>query len=113
VPVRSARPPEIRQIDDSPPVARRLPLFATARASASGEQTMVVKERVETVIDRVRPFLQADGGDLEVMGVEGDEVRVRLTGACAQCPQARITLQFGLEAALRSISPSLRVVRER
>ena len=62
---------------------------------------MMTKERVEAVLGRVRPFLQADGGDIEVVTVEGNCADVRLTGMCAGCPSAHMTLYLGVETALR------------
>ena len=50
---------------------------------------------VERVLERVRPFLQADGGDLELVGIDGPTVELRLKGACAECPQAPMTLYWG------------------
>jgi Fe-S cluster biogenesis protein NfuA len=62
---------------------------------------MVTRERVETVLERVRPFLQADGGDIELLEVQGNSAKVRLTGMCAGCPSAHMTLYMGVEMALR------------
>ncbi len=62
---------------------------------------MVTKERVQAVLDRVRPFLQADGGDITLVDVHGNSADVRLTGMCAGCPSAHMTLHLGVEAALR------------
>ena len=62
---------------------------------------MVTRERVEAVLDRIRPFMQADGGDIVVVDVQGNSISARLTGLCAGCPSAHLTLQFGVEAALR------------
>jgi Fe-S cluster biogenesis protein NfuA len=62
---------------------------------------MVTKEQVEAVLDRVRPFLQADGGDIVLVDVRGNSVDVRLTGMCAGCPSALMTLHLGVETALR------------
>jgi Fe-S cluster biogenesis protein NfuA len=72
---------------------------------------MITKERVESVLGRVRPFLQADGGDIEVVGVEGNSVDVKLTGMCAGCPSAHMTLYLGVEAALRDELPEFESVR--
>jgi Fe-S cluster biogenesis protein NfuA len=72
---------------------------------------VIAQDAVQRVLDRVRPFLQADGGDLELVEVDGPNVRLRLTGACAACPQAPMTLYLGLEAALREEDPDLRVVQ--
>jgi Fe-S cluster biogenesis protein NfuA len=66
---------------------------------------------IESVLNRVRPFILADGGDIELVAVDGDTVCIRLTGACADCPSSRLTLQYGVETALRTENPSLRVVR--
>jgi Fe-S cluster biogenesis protein NfuA len=62
---------------------------------------------VEMVLERVRPALQADGGDVELVDVEGGVVKVRLTGACGGCPMASITLKNGIEALLKKEIPSV------
>jgi Fe-S cluster biogenesis protein NfuA len=62
---------------------------------------MVTRERVDAVLERVRPFLQADGGDIELLEVQGNSAKVRLTGMCAGCPSAHMTLYMGVEMALR------------
>lgn len=62
---------------------------------------MVSRERVESVLDRIRPMMQADGGDIELVDVHGNSARVRLTGMCSGCPSAHMTLYMGVEMALR------------
>jgi Fe-S cluster biogenesis protein NfuA len=62
---------------------------------------MLSRERVETVLDRIRPLMQADGGDIELVDIDGNSARVRLTGMCAGCPTAHLTLHMGVEMALR------------
>jgi Fe-S cluster biogenesis protein NfuA len=62
---------------------------------------MVSRERVEAVLDRIRPMMQADGGDIELVDVAGNSARVRLTGMCSGCPSAPMTLYLGVEMALR------------
>lgn len=62
---------------------------------------MVSRERVEAVLDRIRPAMRADGGDIELVDVLGNGVRVRLTGMCARCPSGYMTLHAGVERALR------------
>jgi Fe-S cluster biogenesis protein NfuA len=62
---------------------------------------------VETVLEKVRPALQADGGDVELVDVEGGVVKVRLTGACGGCPMASVTLKNGIEALLKKEIPSV------
>jgi Fe-S cluster biogenesis protein NfuA len=63
---------------------------------------MVSHESVEHVLDRVRPYLIADGGNVELVEVSGNDARIRLTGMCAGCPSAHLTLYLGIETALRS-----------
>ena len=72
---------------------------------------MVTKERVEAVLARVRPFMQADGGDIELVGVEGNTAQVRLTGMCAGCPSAHMTLHVGIETVLREEIPEFETLR--
>jgi len=62
-------------------------------------------QQIESVLGRVRPFLQADGGDIELVEIDGHSAGVRLTGACSSCPSARMTLVLGVEAALRREVP--------
>jgi Fe-S cluster biogenesis protein NfuA len=57
---------------------------------------MITRERVESVLASVRPFMQADGGDIELLDVDGNSADVRLTGICAGCPSAYMTLYLGL-----------------
>ena len=72
---------------------------------------MVTKERVEGVLQQIRPFLQADGGDIELLRVDGNCADVRLTGLCAQCPSAHMTLYLGVEMALRDEMPEFETLR--
>jgi Fe-S cluster biogenesis protein NfuA len=72
---------------------------------------MVTKERVEAVLDRVRPFMHADGGDIELLEVSGNSADVRLTGMCAGCPSAHMTLYIGVETALREEIPEFESLR--
>jgi Fe-S cluster biogenesis protein NfuA len=66
---------------------------------------MISRENVENVLNRIRPFLQADGGDIELIAVEGNSASVRLSGMCAGCPSAHMTLHVGVESALREEIP--------
>lgn len=70
-----------------------------------------MKEKVEAVINEVRPYLQADGGDIELVSVEPDgTVKVRLRGACSCCPGAAMTLQMGVERRLKEAVPEVKKV---
>jgi Fe-S cluster biogenesis protein NfuA len=66
---------------------------------------MMSREGVEAVLNCVRPLLQADGGDIELIAVEGNSARVRLLGMCSACPSAHMTLFMGVENALRDAIP--------
>ena len=68
-----------------------------------------MKEQVSKVIDKIRPYLQRDGGDIELVEVQPEKhlVRVRLQGACHGCPGATMTLKLGVERTLREEIDSL------
>jgi len=72
---------------------------------------MIGTEQVQGVLDRIRPFLQADGGDIELIAVYGNSADVRLTGMCAGCPSAHMTLYAGVESALREEIPEFESLR--
>jgi Fe-S cluster biogenesis protein NfuA len=69
-----------------------------------------VKEKVEAVLDLIRPALQADGGDVELVDVEEGVVKVSLKGACAGCPVSTITLKQGIERILKEQIPEVKEV---
>ena len=70
-----------------------------------------IKEKVEPVIEKIRPMLQADGGDIELIDVEDDgTVKVRLVGACAGCAMSQQTLKVGVERLLMKEIPEVKVV---
>ncbi len=67
-------------------------------------------EKVEAAIDKIRPMLQADGGDVELVSVENGIVKVRLKGACAGCPMSQMTLKNGIERVLKQQIPEIKSV---
>jgi len=70
-----------------------------------------MKEEVQKVLDQVRPGLQADGGDVELLDVTDDGVvKVRLTGACGCCPMSTMTLKMGIEKAIKEKIPAIKEV---
>ena len=66
---------------------------------------MVTHEQVSAVIDRIRPLIQNDGGDIELVEVADSRATVRMTGNCVGCPSASMTLYMGLEQALKDEVP--------
>jgi Fe-S cluster biogenesis protein NfuA len=72
------------------------------------EDTM--KEKVQEAIDKIRPMLQADGGDVELVDVVDGVVTVRLQGACAGCPMSQMTLKDGIERFLKKEIPEVKSV---
>lgn len=69
-----------------------------------------MKEQVEKALDKIRPALMADGGNVELISVEEGVVRVKLTGACGGCPMSQMTLKMGIERALRRDIPEIKEV---
>ena len=69
-----------------------------------------MREKVEAALDRIRPALQADGGNVELIDVKEDVVIVRLIGACGNCPMATMTLQHGIERVLKEEVPEVKKV---
>ncbi|RLC94636.1 MAG: NifU family protein [Chloroflexi bacterium] len=69
-----------------------------------------MREKVEEALSRVRPVLQADGGDVELVDVKEGVVTLRLTGACGGCPMATMTLRNGIERVLREEVPGIKDV---
>lgn len=66
-----------------------------------------IEDRVQKVIQELRPNLQADGGDIELLGVEKGIVKVKLKGACAGCPMSTMTIQWGVENYLKKKIPEI------
>jgi len=71
-----------------------------------------MKEKVQASIDKIRPMLQADGGDVELVEVVDGVVKVRLQGACAGCPMSQMTLKNGIERMLKQEIPQVKSVEQ-
>ncbi len=69
------------------------------------------RKRVEEALNQIRPQLQADGGDIELVSIEDRTVNVKLTGACHGCPMAAYTLQLGVERVLKQHVPEVEKVQ--
>lgn len=70
-----------------------------------------LKDRVGEVLDQLRPALQRDGGDVELVDVVDGVVQVRLQGACRGCPMSQMTLSFGIERMLKAKIPEVVAVQ--
>ncbi|MDD5635095.1 MAG: NifU family protein [Atribacterota bacterium] len=71
-----------------------------------------MREKIEKALEKIRPSLQADGGDVELVDVTDDGiVKVRLTGACRGCPMSQMTLKMGIEKALKDSIPEVKEVQ--
>ena len=66
-----------------------------------------MREKVEAALKEIRPSLQADGGDVELVDVENGIVKVRLTGACGGCPMSQMTLKQGIERYIKEAIPEI------
>ena len=69
-------------------------------------------DNVETVLDELRPYLMADGGNVELVEIDGPIVRLRLQGACGSCPSSTMTLKMGIERRLREMIPEVAEVEQ-
>ena len=72
---------------------------------------MTVREKVQAAIEKIRPMLQRDGGDVELVDVQDGIVTVRLKGACHGCPMAQMTLKNGIEKLLKREVPEVQSVQ--
>jgi Fe-S cluster biogenesis protein NfuA len=69
-------------------------------------------ENVETVLDEMRPYLMADGGNVELVEIDGPVVKLRLQGACGSCPSSTMTLRMGIERRLKEFIPEIADVEQ-
>ncbi len=67
----------------------------------------LTKENVETTLDEMRPYLMADGGNVELVEIDGPIVKLRLQGACGSCPSSAMTLRMGIERRLKEKIPEI------
>lgn len=76
-------------------------------------QTMeLTNDNVEKVLDELRPYLMSDGGNVELVDIDGPVVKLRLQGACGSCPSSAMTLRMGIERRLREYIPEIAEVEQ-
>lgn len=85
----------------------RREVSSAARSPSTPRETSDFESRVEAALDRVRPYLQRDGGNVELVHVAGNSVKLRMVGHCVGCPSSQMTLQFGIERVLREEIPEI------
>ncbi|MFM7470276.1 MAG: NifU family protein [Nodosilinea sp.] len=76
------------------------------------ETLALTKTNVEQVLDDLRPYLMADGGNVELVDIDGPVVKLRLQGACGSCPSSAMTLRMGIERRLREFIPEIGEVEQ-
>ena len=69
-------------------------------------------DNVETVLDEMRPYLMSDGGNVELVELDGPIVKLRLQGACGSCPSSTMTLRMGIERRLKEMIPEISEVEQ-
>lgn len=72
----------------------------------------LTSENVETTLDELRPYLIADGGNVELVEIDGPIVKLRLQGACGSCPSSTMTLRMGIERRLKERIPEIAEVEQ-
>ena len=69
-----------------------------------------MKEKIERALESIRPALQADGGDIQLVSIEDGVIKVRLMGACGGCPMSQMTMTQGVEKAIKKVVPEVKKV---
>ena len=90
--------------------SRRTTTTTTTRATESGsinDTLELTADNIELVLDEVRPYLIADGGDVELVEIDGLAVKLKLKGACGSCPSSTVTMQMGIEKRLMEKIPDI------
>jgi Fe-S cluster biogenesis protein NfuA len=75
--------------------------------STESTKMALTPENVETVLDELRPYLMSDGGNVELVELDGPVVKLRLQGACGSCPSSTMTLRMGIERRLKEFIPEI------
>ncbi len=86
--------------------------MSQAKLSIKTMSLALTNENVEQVLDELRPYLMADGGNVELVEIDGPIVKLRLQGACGSCPSSTMTLRMGIERRLREFIPEIAEVEQ-
>ena len=90
-----------------PDIASAMSSETTTATTEASDPRALTLENVERTLDELRPYLMADGGNVEVVEIDGPVVKVRLQGACGSCPSSTMTLKMGIERKLREAIPEV------
>jgi Fe-S cluster biogenesis protein NfuA len=101
-------PPE--ETDDGPSLADLFAPKRPAAAAAPTEADEALQAKVAAVIEELRPFINADGGDIRLVAIRDGVVQVRLSGACVGCSSSLVTLQLGVERKIKETCPDVKYV---
>ena len=99
-----------RALSASTSTSSRRTTSTTTRATESGsinDTLELTADNIELVLDEVRPYLIADGGDVELVEIDGLAVKLKLKGACGSCPSSTVTMQMGIEKRLMEKIPDI------
>jgi Fe-S cluster biogenesis protein NfuA len=80
------------------------------KEATSDRRYIIMRDKVEEILNKIRPNLVRDGGNVELIEVNDGTVKVKLTGACAGCPMSTITLKMGIEQILKQEIPEVKEV---
>jgi Fe-S cluster biogenesis protein NfuA len=88
-------------------LAPATPIRPMTQDTTAADPRALTIDNVERVLDELRPYLMADGGNVEIVEIDGPVVKVRLQGACGSCPSSTMTLKMGIERKLREAIPEV------
>ena len=86
--------------------------MSQAKLSIKTMSLALTNENVEQILDELRPYLMADGGNVELVEIDGPIVKLKLQGACGACPSSTMTLRMGIERRLREYIPEIAEVEQ-
>jgi len=70
-------------------------------------ETMEQRDKIEQALEQIRPFLQEDGGDIQLVSIDNNVVKVQLEGSCSKCSMSQMTMRAGVEEAIKKMAPEI------